>query len=95
VEQAYVHLIQFSLVPRFSEHFALGRSQPELDFVDIDLTADLSVYVDPFAISLYPAVSAARAAPGTRARQTVRPMAEYEFESGRFAPSFPPFKSPL
>jgi hypothetical protein len=54
VEQAYVHLLQLSLVPRFSEHFALGRSQPELDFVDIDLTADLSVYVDPFAISLYP-----------------------------------------
>lgn len=41
-------------MPRFSEHFALGRSQPELDFVDIDLTSDLSVYVDPFAISLYP-----------------------------------------
>ena len=32
VEQAYVHLIRFSIVPRFSEHFALGRSQPELYF---------------------------------------------------------------
>ena len=41
-------------MPRFSKHFALGRTQPELDFVDVDLTADLSVFVDPFAISIYP-----------------------------------------
>ena len=38
---------------RFSEEFGLGLSQPALDFVDIPLDADLAVYVDPFAISIY------------------------------------------
>lgn len=40
-------------MPRFSEQFQLGLTQPELDFVDVFLEADLPVYVDPFAISLY------------------------------------------
>ena len=40
-------------MPTFSEHFALGHSQPELNFVDIDLADDLPVLVDPFAISIY------------------------------------------
>lgn len=37
---------------KFSDHYNLTLSQPELDFVNIDLNADLPVYVDPFAISL-------------------------------------------
>jgi len=35
----------------FSGHFGIGKSQPELDFVDIDLNGDLPLYVDPFAIA--------------------------------------------
>lgn len=38
---------------KFSEHFGIGLTQPELDFVDIPLEEDLPVYLDPFAISLY------------------------------------------
>lgn len=40
-------------MPKFSEHFGIGFSQPALDFVDVPLDADLAVYVDPFAISIY------------------------------------------
>jgi hypothetical protein len=40
-------------VAKFSEHFRVGLSQPELDFVNVSLDSDLPVYVDPFAISLY------------------------------------------
>ena len=40
-------------MPRFSQFFKIGLSQPGLDFVDVPLDADLPVYVDPFAISLY------------------------------------------
>lgn len=35
----------------FSEHFDLSKSQGELDFVDVRLTTDLPLFVDPFAIS--------------------------------------------
>lgn len=35
---------------RFSSHFKLGKSQPELDFVDVDLDGDLPLYIDPFAM---------------------------------------------
>jgi hypothetical protein len=35
----------------FSEHFQLGKSQAELDFVDIPLDGDLPLFIDPFAIS--------------------------------------------
>jgi hypothetical protein len=38
---------------RFSEHFALELTQPQLDFVDIPVDEDLPVFLDPFAISLY------------------------------------------
>jgi hypothetical protein len=38
---------------KFSTHFGLSLSQPELDFVDIPLDGDLPVYLDPFAVSLY------------------------------------------
>lgn len=37
---------------RFSKHFKLGKAQAELDFVDVDVTKDLPVYVDPYAIEL-------------------------------------------
>jgi len=37
---------------RFSDYFELNKSQVELDFVDIPLTTDLPLYVDPYALSL-------------------------------------------
>src|SRR5439155_4961881 len=36
---------------RVSRHFRLGKRQPELDFVDVDLSRDLPLFIDPFAIS--------------------------------------------
>lgn len=36
---------------RFSQHFRLGLSQGELDFVDIELTQDLPLFVDPYALA--------------------------------------------
>jgi hypothetical protein len=39
-------------MPRFSNHFKLEKSQVELDFVDINTSKDLPVYVDPFAIEI-------------------------------------------
>jgi len=41
-------------MPRFSENFALGKSQFELDFVDVDTNADIPLFIDPFAISQRP-----------------------------------------
>ncbi|MGE0135940.1 MAG: hypothetical protein AB7L91_11375 [Dehalococcoidia bacterium] len=38
---------------RVSEYFGLQRSQPELDFVDVDLDSDLPVFVDPRALRLF------------------------------------------
>lgn len=35
---------------RVSEHYNLGKAQTELDFVDVDLTRDTELYVDPRAI---------------------------------------------
>jgi hypothetical protein len=35
----------------FSAAFGLTKSQPELDFVDVDLDADYALHVDPFALS--------------------------------------------
>jgi hypothetical protein len=37
---------------RFSDHFHLDKSQRELDFVDIPLDTDVSLYVDPYALSV-------------------------------------------
>ncbi len=37
-----------------SEFFHLGRTQPELDFVDVDVRGDVRLYVDPRAIRLLP-----------------------------------------
>ena len=35
---------------KVSEYFNLNKTQPYLDFVDIPLHTDLSVYLDPTAI---------------------------------------------
>nr|MBA3634725.1 hypothetical protein [Acidobacteriota bacterium] len=37
---------------RFSDYFKLGKSQAELDFVDIPLQTDISLFVDPYALSI-------------------------------------------
>ncbi len=37
---------------RVSEHFNLGRTQPSLDFVDVDVDGDVAVFVDPRALRL-------------------------------------------
>ncbi len=39
---------------RVSEYFQLGRAQPTLDFVDVDVFGDLPVFVDPRALRLLP-----------------------------------------
>lgn len=39
---------------RVSDYFALGRTQPELDFVDVDVVGDLRVFLDPRALRLLP-----------------------------------------
>jgi hypothetical protein len=36
---------------RISEIFGLGRQQPELDFVDIDPSRDLQLYLDPYLMA--------------------------------------------
>lgn len=41
-------------MPTFSAYFQIGKSQSELDFVDIDLERDTRLYIDPFAISQRP-----------------------------------------
>jgi hypothetical protein len=40
------------IATRFSDHYELGRSQAELDFVDIPLDTDIRLFVDPYALSL-------------------------------------------
>jgi hypothetical protein len=35
---------------RVSEEFNLGRTQPSLEFVDVDVCGDTPVYVDPRAL---------------------------------------------
>jgi hypothetical protein len=37
---------------RFSEAFGLGKTQAELDFVDVELARDTPLFVDPFALSI-------------------------------------------
>ena len=39
---------------RVSEYYKLGRTQPGLDFVDVDIDADLPVFTDPRALRLLP-----------------------------------------
>lgn len=35
---------------RVSQYFKLGREQPALDFVDVDVTNDLKAFIDPWAL---------------------------------------------
>ena len=37
---------------RVSEYYKLDRSQPELDFVDVDVVGDVRVFIDPRALRL-------------------------------------------
>ena len=37
---------------RFSDYFNLGKSQAELDFVDVPLNTDLPLFLDPYALSI-------------------------------------------
>ena len=37
---------------RFSRHFGLNQSQAQLDFVDVDVTRDARLFVDPYAIEI-------------------------------------------
>lgn len=39
---------------RISEYFNLGRTQPTLDFVDVDIFGDIKVFVDPRALRMLP-----------------------------------------
>jgi hypothetical protein len=41
-------------MPSFSTHFALGKTQGELDFVNVELNEDLPLFLDPFAVSQRP-----------------------------------------
>jgi hypothetical protein len=38
----------------FSQHFSLGKSQAELDFVDVPIDEDIPLFIDPFSISQRP-----------------------------------------
>jgi hypothetical protein len=38
-------------VPRITDHFNLGKTQAELDFVDVRLHTDNRLFVDPFALA--------------------------------------------
>jgi hypothetical protein len=35
----------------FANHFNLGKTQPELAFVNVPINADIPLFIDPFAIS--------------------------------------------
>jgi hypothetical protein len=39
------------MAKRLSKHFKLNKSQAELDFVDVDLTGDMPLYIDPYTLS--------------------------------------------
>lgn len=39
-------------MPRFSEFFGLSNQQASLDFVDVDLSTDTGLYLDPYAIEI-------------------------------------------
>lgn len=39
---------------RVSEHYKLGRTQAELDFVDVDVSGDTALFIDPQAIRQLP-----------------------------------------
>src|SRR4051794_5361566 len=43
--------IRFRSEMKISEAFNLGKTQAQLDFVDVDLARDTALFIDPFAIS--------------------------------------------
>lgn len=42
------------LAVRVSEHYKLDRTQPTLDFVDVDVVTDIAAFVEPAAVRLLP-----------------------------------------
>ena len=42
------------LKKRVSEHYGLGRSQSELDFVDVYINDDMPLYIDPYVFKVRP-----------------------------------------
>lgn len=46
-------------MPRVSEYYRLSRSQPDLDFVDVDIDGDVELFIDPRALLAVPSEWAA------------------------------------
>jgi hypothetical protein len=44
--------VKYIPMPLFSRHFRLNKTQGELDFIDVNLSTDTPLFIDPFAISL-------------------------------------------
>lgn len=49
-----IKLLDYTSRMRISQYFQLGRSQPTLDFVDVDIRGDTPVFVSPRALMLLP-----------------------------------------
>ena len=41
-------------MPKLSQHFEIDKSQPELDFVDVDTDIDTHLFIDPYVFSKRP-----------------------------------------
>ena len=38
-------------MPKFSTYFGINKSQPQLDFVDVDTEKDTQLFIDPYVFS--------------------------------------------